>query len=112
MEQMYSVMLIIVGFILTFKFLKESRIFILAGAYFVFLGAWRIADSILPADLFSGGYNVLVQVVTGVVLAAMAAYFGWRYWHEYKKSKANLIEAEAEEIDPKTTGNSEDSGDR
>lgn len=97
MNQFYSVTLILAGLLLVFKVAKENKIFILAGAYFCALGAWRMADTFVQEDLFAGIYGIGVKVVTVLVLCAMIIYFAMRYIKEYKTGKTEKKEPEFKE---------------
>ncbi len=72
----YAVMWFIVGLILIFVLSKENKIFYVAGAFFLLLGGWWLADSLLPQDdLFAGGWGLALRVVTIVALVALSVAF-------------------------------------
>ncbi|WP_099205595.1 hypothetical protein [Scatolibacter rhodanostii] len=89
MDILYSIMLIIVGIILAVRFIKESKIFILPGIYFVFVGIWRIVNSQMEADLFAGIHKTVFNVVSILMLLIMFAFFMRRYWAESHAKKEN-----------------------
>ena len=55
MQYFYAILWFAVGLILIFSLSKENRIFLFAGGFFLLLGAWWLADALLPeVDLFAG----------------------------------------------------------
>lgn len=97
MSQFYSVMLMLAGLLLIVKAAKESKIFIVAGGYFLGLGAWRMADSFVEPNLFEGTYGMAVKIVTAAVLGVIIVYFALRYIKEYKTGKQPPKEPESKE---------------
>lgn len=75
-------MWIAAGLILLVRMRKENRIFYLLGPYFLFLGAWEIADGLSPANLFAGAWGWVFRAVTALVLVFACAAF-------YRESKKN-----------------------
>ena len=89
MGYFYGFLWIAVGLILLFSMTKESRIFYFAGGFFLFLGAWWVADSIMPAvNLFEGGLGLALRCITGVALVVLAVQFV----REYKRKKQEAEE--------------------
>ena len=84
MDFMYSIMLMIVGVILAIRFIKESKIFILVGAYFIYVGVWRIINLRTQLNLFEGTPAVLFYGISGCVLLIVLLFFGKRFWLENK----------------------------
>lgn len=69
MQYVYAVMWFLIGLLLIWKLRKENRIFVFAGGIFLFMGAWWLADALLPQiDLFAGGY---AWAFRGVMAAAL-----------------------------------------
>ena len=57
MEYVYAGMWFLIGLLLIWKLRKENQVFVFAGGIFLFMGAWWLADALLPhADLFGGVY--------------------------------------------------------
>ena len=74
MPYLYVVGLWIVGIYLIYMAIKEYRILFIPAIYFVFLGAWRLADIYTATNLMQGGYAWVLRgisfgvlVVTGVI---------------------------------------------
>lgn len=86
MEQyMYAGLWIAIGLILIFSMAKENKIFILAGAFFLVLGGWWLANALLPeTDLFAGGWGIALKCITGAALLILTAAFV----KEYRKKSA------------------------
>lgn len=84
-QYMYAGLWIIIGLILMFSMAKENKIFILAGAFFLVLGGWWLANALLPdVDLFSGDWGIALKCITGAALLILAAAFV----REYRKKTA------------------------
>lgn len=76
MGYFYAAMWIIVGLLLIFSFSKEHKIFYFAGGFFLLLGAWWLADSILPEDnLFAGAWGTALWIVTLIALVVLSVFF-------------------------------------
>ena len=55
MEYVYAGMWFLIGLLLIWKLRKENQVFAFAGGIFLFMGAWWLADALLPQlDLFGG----------------------------------------------------------
>ncbi|MBP3704321.1 MAG: hypothetical protein J6I98_02200 [Clostridia bacterium] len=89
MNYMYAAMFIIAGLILIFQLSKENKIFYLAGAYFVVMGAWWGVDAFKPDwSVFTGVPGIIFKVITGIVLVICAVMFFKLNAAERKKEKA------------------------
>ncbi len=76
MGYMYAAIWLIAGLVLIFRLSKENKIFYLAGAFFLVLGGWWLADAIWPAwQVFQGVPGIVLKVLTGVVLVILAVQF-------------------------------------
>ena len=54
MEYVYAGMWFLIGLLLIWKLRKENQVFVFAGGIFLFMGAWWLADALLPQlDLFA-----------------------------------------------------------
>lgn len=83
MQYFYAMLWFIVGLVLVFSMSKENKIFILAGGFFLFLGAWWLADALLPdVNLFDGGWGIALKCVTGAALVILVVCFA----REYRKN--------------------------
>lgn len=79
-QYMYAGLWIVIGLILIFSMAKENKIFILAGAFFLVLGGWWLANALLPeTDLFAGGWGIALKCVTGAALVILTAAFVREY---------------------------------
>ena len=74
MPYLYVVGLWIVGIYLIYMAIKEYRILWIPAIYFVFLGAWRLADIYTVTNLMQGVYAWILRgisfgvlVITGVI---------------------------------------------
>lgn len=82
MDYVYAVMWFVVGGILIFSLSKENKIFYFAGGFFMLLGAWWLANALLPgANLFAGGWGIALKVITGAALLVLVLCF----IREYRK---------------------------
>lgn len=87
---MYAGLWIVIGLILIVSMAKENKIFILAGAFFLVLGGWWLANALLPeADLFSGGWGIALKCVTGAALLILTAAFVREYRRRTAEAKKN-----------------------
>lgn len=84
-QYMYAGLWIAIGLILIFSMAKENKIFILAGAFFLVLGGWWLANALLPeVDLFAGEWGIALKCITGAALVILTAAFV----REYRKKGA------------------------
>lgn len=87
---MYAGLWIVIGLILIVSMAKENKIFILAGAFFLVLGGWWLANALLPeVDLFSGGWGIALKCVTGAALLILTAAFVREYRMRSAEAKKN-----------------------
>lgn len=84
MTYVYAGMWFLVGLILIFRMGKENHVFYGAGAFFLLLGGWWLADAILPENLFAGAWGWALRGVTAVALIFMCVAF----FRENKRQKA------------------------
>lgn len=93
-QYMYAGLWIIIGLILIFSMAKENKIFILAGAFFLVLGGWWLANALIPeTDLFSGGWGIGLKCVTGAALLILTVAFV----REYRKKTAEARKSDGED---------------
>lgn len=109
MGYMYAAIFVIAGLILIFQMSKENKIFYIAGAYFVLMGAWWGVDAYKPDwSVFAGVPGIVFKVITGIALVVLGGMFLKINIESRKKEKAKekareetkakaMIEAEAEE---------------
>ena len=71
----YAGMWFLVGLILIFRMGRENRVFYGAGAFFLVLGGWWLADAILPDNLFAGVWGWVLRGITAVALLFMCLAF-------------------------------------
>ncbi len=110
MEYFYAVMWFAVGLILIFSFAKEHKIFYLAGGFFVLLGAWWLADALLPDDnLFAGAWGGALQIVTLIALVILSVFFFLERQKNVKQEMTGKKEAEKEKEEPPQTPPADDS---
>lgn len=82
----YAGMWFLVGLILIFALGKENKIFYFAGGFFLLLGGWWLADTLLPEQsLFAGAWGWGFRIVAG---AALVIFF-LCFLRERKKSMEN-----------------------
>ncbi len=88
MQYFYGFLWIAVGLILLFSMTKESKIFYLAGGFFLLLGGWWIADALLPeVQLFEGGWGIALRCITGAALVVLAVAFVREYQRKKKEAE-------------------------
>lgn len=93
-QYMYAGLWIIIGLILMFSMAKENKIFILAGAFFLVLGGWWLANALLPeTDLFSGGWGIALKCITGAALLILTVAFV----REYRRKTAEAKKGDGED---------------
>ena len=84
MQYFYAILWFAVGLILIFSLSKENKIFLFAGGFFLLLGAWWLADALLPeVDLFAGGWGIALRCISGASLVVLAVTFV----REYRKNR-------------------------
>lgn len=82
MEYFYAILWFAIGLILIFSISKENKIFYFAGAFFLFWGAWWLANALLPElKLFEGGWGIALRCISGVALVILGVCF----FREYRK---------------------------
>ena len=81
---LYMGLWFVCGILMIFRFGRENSIFYWLGAFFFFLGAWWLADILLPVNLFEGPWP---WVLRGVSVCALAAAV-WAYYREKKKTSS------------------------
>ena len=50
---------------------KLSPILYVLGGFFVFMFGWRLADTLLPVNLFAGIYNIIFRAIAIVFLVVI-----------------------------------------
>ena len=89
-QYLYAALWFVVGLILIFSLSKENKIFILAGAFFLVLGGWWLANALLPEmDLFTGGWGIALKCVTGAALVILTAAFIKEYRKKGREAEEN-----------------------
>ena len=80
MGYVYGGVMVIAGLILIFSLSKENKIFYVAGAYFLVLGGWWIANGLTPGqDLFAGVWGIVFKCLTALVLVVLVIVFAKEY---------------------------------
>lgn len=110
MEYVYAGMWLLVGLILIFRMGKENKIFYLAGAFFLILGGWWLANAFTEQNLFAGTWGIVLRVITAIALILLCAVF----WKTYQKDRASFEakkkqDSQTAEEAPKASQNKEDS---
>ena len=54
---------------------KISPILYVLGGFFVFMFAWRLADTLLPFSLFAGAYNIIFRIISIVFLVVIIVLY-------------------------------------
>lgn len=90
MGYFYAIMWFVVGLILIFSISKENKIFYFAGGFFIFMGAWWLADTVLPqVDLFSGTWGIVLRVIAAIALVLLCIVFFKERSKNIEKDKQN-----------------------
>ena len=50
---------------------KLSPILYVLGGFFVFMFGWRLADTLLPVNLFAGTYNIIFRAIAIIFLVVI-----------------------------------------
>lgn len=96
MEYVYAGMWFLIGLLLIWKLRKENQVFAFAGGIFLFMGAWWLADALLPQlDLFGGVY---VWIFRGVMAAALIVT-GLVFFRQKRKDAERALEEEESEAE-------------
>jgi apolipoprotein N-acyltransferase len=94
MAYLYPLIWFAAGLIMIFKLRQENKIFIFAGIYFIFLGAWWLVGILHPElKVFSGTLGWTLRGITAAALAVM----GVAYYREKKRTDAMLAAEEHSE---------------
>ena len=83
MPYIYVIGLWIVGIYLIYMAVKEYRILFIPAVYFLFLGAWRMADIYTSVSLMQGGYAWILRGISFVVMLIT----GILYYIVYRKKQ-------------------------
>jgi hypothetical protein len=78
MPYIYSVMWFVIGFALLYIGRKNSYGYspIVAGAMFLFMGAWWLIDALLPSyDLLSGTYGWIFRIIILIFVVFMIIFY-------------------------------------
>lgn len=76
MAYVYTAMWVIVGLLLIFRMGKENRVFAFAGGFFLLLGGWWLANTLLPAvNLFAGVWGWVLRGITAIALVVLCVAF-------------------------------------
>ena len=85
MGYVYAAMWFLIGLILIFRMSRENKIFYFAGGYFILLGCWWMANTLMPSlHLFTGTWGIALRVITGIALVAFCVVF----FKDYQKGAA------------------------
>ena len=107
MEYVYAGMWFLIGLLLIWKLRKENQVFVFAGGIFLFMGAWWLADALLPQlDLFG---DIYVWVFRGVMAAALIVT-GLVFFRQ-KRKDAEQRALEEEESEAEDAADEESGGD-
>lgn len=80
MDFLYGGVMAVAGLVLLFSLSKENKIFYVAGAYFLVLGGWWIANGLTPdLDLFAGVWGIVFKCLTAAVLVVLVIVFAKEY---------------------------------
>ena len=83
MGYLFPVVWFLAGFILVFLMGRESRVFYPIGAFFMFLGAWWLANTLSGVNMFTGIRGIILRVVTAATLVFSCVVF----YRDIKKNK-------------------------
>ena len=97
MTYVYAAMWFAVALILIFRMGRENRVFYGAGAFFLLLGGWWLANAILSENLFTGVWGLVLRGVTAIALVLMCLAF----YKETKKNKEDDSNRDQSDDDPK-----------
>lgn len=91
MQFVYAAMWYLVALILIFRMGKENKVFYFAGGFFFILGTWWLMNALYPnLGLFSGGWSILLRIITAVVLVILCiVYFREKRNNESQDKKTD-----------------------
>ena len=90
MVYLYIVAFAVIGIYLIITGIKTYRILLLPGIYFLFLGAWWLADVLLVnIDLLGGIYSWIIRVVSAVTLLVTGIIYYFKYYKPSKEENIN-----------------------
>lgn len=81
----YAGLWFMVACVLFFRFRKESFAVPLLSLYFLFLGAWWLADQFMEADLLHGGYAWVLRGISAAALLLCGAV----YYYDRRRATEN-----------------------
>ncbi|MEE0264914.1 MAG: hypothetical protein UD936_04730 [Acutalibacteraceae bacterium] len=85
MVYLYIVAFFLIGIYLIITGIKDYRILLLPGVYFLFLGAWWLADVILAdVDLLGGIYSWIIRAVSAVILLVTGIIYYSKYYKPHE----------------------------
>lgn len=77
MNYIFAAAWFLIGIYLIYNGIKNFRLFLFLGAYFIFLGAWWTANELLSVNLFDGIYANILRVVSAAVLLISVGVYLW-----------------------------------
>ena len=105
MSFFYAALWILIGVVLIVKLRQENKAFILAGVFFLLLGAWWIANGLFPdSKVFEGGLGLALRIVTLGALVVLSVVFFLERNRNIKKElllKKQLEQEAVSEADPR-----------
>ena len=90
MTYVYAAMWLVVGFLLIFRMAKENKVFYFAGAFFLLLGGWWLANALSPVNLFDGVWGWVLRGITALALVFLCIAF-------FRESKRTKTEPEEQD---------------
>lgn len=95
MGYFYAVLWVVIGIILLTMMVKENKVFIVAGVYFIFLGLWWFINQLVEADMFKGTPGIVLRIITGIALVFFVIVFAKSYTAGRKKEKEEQAKIDA-----------------
>lgn len=75
MDIVYIVLWGVLAFYCLFSAHKMHPILYFMGAFFVFLFAWYLINSLIEVDLFDGVYNIIFRCVAAAFLIVLVVFY-------------------------------------
>ncbi|MEE0059582.1 MAG: hypothetical protein UE295_02010 [Acutalibacteraceae bacterium] len=90
MVYLYIVAFFLIGIYLIITGIKDYRILLVPGVYFLFLGAWWLADVLLTeVNLLGGIYSWIIRAISAVILLVTGIIYYFKYYKPNKDENIN-----------------------
>lgn len=75
MSYIFAAAWLIIGGYLIYQGIKNYKILILLGIYFLFLGAWWIINEFTSINMLDGMYANILRIISGIMLVIVLGVY-------------------------------------